>query len=209
MPQGLKREVPDSSPEASQEQIKRPRLSNSDMPYEAPAMDNPGSVPSSIGDMAIPIIQQAAAPPQQMPPPPIQAAPLVPVHEHLAQSRIIAWVLFRPADAYYDILGLANGTPLYDVLERAWLNMTLLAHPFRCTLPNALQAFHRVNDAYCWIRAHLGWAQPYVPPPPQTPVAQGASNAPQAAFIAAFPGGGTVMVPQQPWDNRGTQHAPQ
>lgn len=121
------------------------------------------------------------------------------------QSRQLHRILLCPADAYFDILSLANGTDMLVLVEASWLNLSFLLHPRICPLPDAANALSRVNDAYSWIQKHPGSAQPHVSTTPMPPVAQDTLSNPRASFASSSPRADTVKEPQKSWDSTGTQ----
>lgn len=110
-----------------------------------------------------------------------------------------------PADAYFDILSLANGTDLCELVEASWLHLSFLIHPRICPIPDAAKALSRVNDAYSWIQKHPGLAQPHNSPQPVPHVAHDTLSTPKASSSTTFPRADTVRKPQQQCDSPGTQ----
>lgn len=159
-----------------------------------------------------PAIQHQALSTQQTREVPHQNAPRtgretssVPIPDAQDQSRQLHRILLCPADAYFDILSLANGTERVPLVEASWLDLSFMLHPRICPLPDAVKALSRVNDAYAWIQKHPGSAQPYVSPPPMPPLAQDTLSASRASVAASPPRVDTVTEPQQPWDSPNTQ----
>lgn len=97
------------------------------------------------------------------------------------QSRQIERILNCPANAYFDILSLANGTDMGSLVEGSWLSLSFMLHPRRCPHPDAVKALSRVNDAYAWIQRHPGLAQPDAAPLPLPHLGQAMSMAPKAS----------------------------
>lgn len=134
-----------------------------------------------------------------------QETSFVPVPEAQEQSRQLHRILLCPADAYFDILSLANGTDMFALVEASWLNLSFMLHPRVCPLPDSVKALSRVNDAYAWIQKHPGLAQPYVPPPPMPHLAQATLSTRRSSVAASVPKVDTVREPQKLWASTGTQ----
>lgn len=117
-------------------------------------------------------------------------------------------ILLCPADAYFDILSLANGTDMAALGEASWLNLSFLLHPKLCPLSDAVKALCRVNDAYAWIQRHPRLAQPHVSLAPMPHVAQATLPPPRASSAASSPRVDSAREPQQPWDSLSTQWQP-
>lgn len=134
-----------------------------------------------------------------------QETSFVPVPNAQEQSRQLNRILSYRADAYFDILSLANGTDMFALVEASWLNLSFMLHPRVCPLPDAVKALSRVNDAYSWIQKHPGSAQPYVPPPKMPHLAQATLSPRRSSVAPSVAKVDTVREPQKLWDSTGTQ----
>lgn len=191
----LKNEDSTSYDQASQQSVvQNPALQHSATPYPEPRLPA----------LQHPMNQHPALSTQQTRPLPhrkrslaIQEIPSVPIPDVQEQSRQLRRILLCPADAYFDILSLANGTDMAALVEASWLNLSFLLHPKLCPLPDAVKALCRVNDAYAWIQRHPGLAQPHGSLAPMPHVAQATLPPPRASSAASSPRVDSAREPQQ------------